>query len=204
MASPRERAASIATARFSLIFFWPMNSARRCGRSFSSKQESSSTGAAETSRLRVSRLGLFFTPATGAIVPVLPKPWPLPFFLAAEPGKATCPLRGNVFYVISGSAVRPVPIFFIQNAVDSMSSILYSKPLSRVLDQGAEANGRQRKALSPRVRRIDGRLQRARTAVDADSAWTRAHRPRLRHRFFADHPIDLCPTGFPAILPRAR
>src|SRR5208283_4637571 len=54
MASPRERAAWMATSRFSLIFFWPMNSARRCGRSFSSKEESSSTGAAETSRSRLS------------------------------------------------------------------------------------------------------------------------------------------------------
>src|SRR5215467_4232230 len=86
MASPRERAASMATARFSLIFFWPMNSARRCGRSFSSNEESSSTGAAETSRSRVSRLGLFFTLATGAIVPVLLKAWPLRFCLAVELG----------------------------------------------------------------------------------------------------------------------
>src|SRR5436305_1621799 len=65
MASPRERAASIATARFSFTFFWPMNSARRCGRSFNSKEESSPTGAAETRRSRLgSAPGLFLTEAT--------------------------------------------------------------------------------------------------------------------------------------------
>ena len=35
-------------------FGLPMNSASRCGRSFSSKEESSSTGAAETRRSRLS------------------------------------------------------------------------------------------------------------------------------------------------------
>src|SRR5580692_9174629 len=40
----------MATSRFSLTLFCPMNSCKRCGRSFSSKEESSSTGAAETSR----------------------------------------------------------------------------------------------------------------------------------------------------------
>src|SRR6266404_1995036 len=40
----------MATSRFSLTLFWPMNSWRRCGRSLSSKEESSSTGAAETRR----------------------------------------------------------------------------------------------------------------------------------------------------------
>src|SRR5882757_6377744 len=40
----------MATSRFSLTLFWPMNSCRRWGRSFSSKEESSSTGAAETKR----------------------------------------------------------------------------------------------------------------------------------------------------------
>src|ERR1700722_10516774 len=70
MASPRERAASIATARFSLTFLCPMNSPSRCGRSFNSKEESSSTGAAETSRSRsCGILGVFLTVATGAIVP---------------------------------------------------------------------------------------------------------------------------------------
>ena len=52
MASPRDVAASIATARFSFTFFCPMNSASRCGRSFNSNDESSPTGAAETSRSR--------------------------------------------------------------------------------------------------------------------------------------------------------
>src|ERR1035438_7939426 len=67
MASPRERAASIATARFSLTFLWPMNSASRCGRSFSSNEESSSTGAADTRRSRLGlRLGLFFAVATAS------------------------------------------------------------------------------------------------------------------------------------------
>src|SRR6476620_3207354 len=65
MASPRERAASMATARFSFTFFCPINSARRCGRSFNSKEESSPTGAAETRRSRLgSGAGLFFTEAT--------------------------------------------------------------------------------------------------------------------------------------------
>src|SRR5580698_4317492 len=40
----------MATSRFSLTLFCPMNSCNRCGRSLSSKEESSSTGAAETSR----------------------------------------------------------------------------------------------------------------------------------------------------------
>ena len=67
MASPRERAASIATARFSLTFFCPMNSDKRCGRSFSSNEQSSSTGAAETRRSRLGLgLGLFSAVATGS------------------------------------------------------------------------------------------------------------------------------------------
>jgi len=49
-ASPRDFAAWMAMSRFSLTLFWPMNSCRRCGRSFNSKEESSSTGAAETRR----------------------------------------------------------------------------------------------------------------------------------------------------------
>ena len=65
MASPRDCAASIATARFSLTLFCPMNSARRCGRSFSSNEESSSTGAAETSRSRFGiEIGVVFAVAT--------------------------------------------------------------------------------------------------------------------------------------------
>src|ERR1035441_395244 len=40
----------MATSRFSLTLFWPMNSCKRCGRSLSSNEESSSTGAAETRR----------------------------------------------------------------------------------------------------------------------------------------------------------
>src|SRR5271163_3836981 len=40
----------MATSRFSLTLFCPMNSCSRCGLSFSSKDESSSTGAAETRR----------------------------------------------------------------------------------------------------------------------------------------------------------
>src|SRR5207248_5353397 len=60
MASPRERAASIATARFSLSFFWPMNSARRCGRSFNSNEESSPTGAADTRRSRLGSTSTLF------------------------------------------------------------------------------------------------------------------------------------------------
>src|SRR5579864_5525773 len=67
MASPRERAASIATARFSFTFFCPMNSLSRCGRSLSSNEESSSTGAAETRRARLGlRLGSFFAVATAS------------------------------------------------------------------------------------------------------------------------------------------
>src|SRR5947209_6032961 len=59
MASPRDRAASMETARFSFTFFCPMNSAKRWGRSFNSNVESSSTGAAETRRSRLySRLFL--------------------------------------------------------------------------------------------------------------------------------------------------
>src|SRR5947207_9433729 len=65
-ASARERAASIATARFSLTFVCPMNSPSRCGRSFSSNEESSSTGAAETTRSFKS--GSCLTEATGRIV----------------------------------------------------------------------------------------------------------------------------------------
>ena len=42
----------MATSRLSLTFCWPMNSRRRCGRSFSSNEESSSSGAAETTRSR--------------------------------------------------------------------------------------------------------------------------------------------------------
>jgi len=49
-ASPRDRAASRAMPSCSFAFSWPMNSCRRRGRSFSSNEESSSTGAAETSR----------------------------------------------------------------------------------------------------------------------------------------------------------
>src|SRR5450759_4209021 len=48
----------MATSRFSLTLFWPMNSCKRCGRSLSSKEESSSTGAAETRRSLRCRLGL--------------------------------------------------------------------------------------------------------------------------------------------------
>src|ERR1035441_9528918 len=40
----------MATSRLSLTFFLPMNSRSRCGRSFSSNDESSSTGTAETMR----------------------------------------------------------------------------------------------------------------------------------------------------------
>src|SRR5271163_5338953 len=40
----------MATSRFSLTLFCPMNSFNRCGRSLSSKEESSATGAADTSR----------------------------------------------------------------------------------------------------------------------------------------------------------
>ena len=65
MASPRDLAASMATARFSLTFFWPMNSASRCGRSFSSNDESSPTGAADTSRSPLeSKSGLSATVGT--------------------------------------------------------------------------------------------------------------------------------------------
>src|SRR5215469_15002666 len=65
MASPRERAASMATARFSFTFFWPINSASRCGRSFSSKEESSPSAAAETRRSRLgSAWGWFLALAT--------------------------------------------------------------------------------------------------------------------------------------------
>src|SRR5262252_6193511 len=52
----------MATDRFSLTLFCPMNSPRRCGLSLSSNDESSSTGAAETRRSL--RLGLFFASAT--------------------------------------------------------------------------------------------------------------------------------------------
>src|SRR5208282_6388300 len=48
----------MATSKFSFTFDWPMNSCRRCGRSFSSKEESSSTGAAETRRSFRSALSL--------------------------------------------------------------------------------------------------------------------------------------------------
>src|SRR2546426_4377090 len=54
----------MATARFSLTLSCPMNSFSRCGRSFSSNEESSSTGAAET--MRSFRLGLLFARATEA------------------------------------------------------------------------------------------------------------------------------------------
>src|SRR5438309_8809733 len=64
-ASPRERAASIATAKFSLTLGCPINSASRCGRSFSSNDESSSTGAADTTRCF--RSGTFLRVATGRI-----------------------------------------------------------------------------------------------------------------------------------------
>src|SRR5436309_1385970 len=65
-ASPRERAASIATAKFSLTLGCPINSASRCGRSFSSNDESSSTGAADTTRCF--RSGTFLRVATAAMV----------------------------------------------------------------------------------------------------------------------------------------
>src|SRR5580704_311648 len=72
MASPRERAASIATASCSFTLFCPMNSASRCGRSFNSKDESSSTAEAETSRSGGEfRLGLFLAVATGRILSLL-------------------------------------------------------------------------------------------------------------------------------------
>src|SRR6266404_3763066 len=46
-----------------------MNSPSRCGRSFNSKDESSSTGAAETRRSQLSsKLGVFLKAATGRIV----------------------------------------------------------------------------------------------------------------------------------------
>ena len=62
----------MATARFSLTLACPMNSARRCGRSFSSNEESSSTGAAETMRSRFCGiLGVFLSVATGRILSVL-------------------------------------------------------------------------------------------------------------------------------------
>src|SRR5580692_10739324 len=62
----------MATARFSLTLDCPMNSARRCGRSFSSKEESSSTGAADTMRSRsCGILGTFLSVATGRMLPVL-------------------------------------------------------------------------------------------------------------------------------------
>src|SRR5258708_36342719 len=73
MASPRERAASIATARFSLTFACPINSPSRCGRSFSSNEESSSTAAADTTRSGLySRLGLFLAVATRRMLPRTP------------------------------------------------------------------------------------------------------------------------------------
>src|SRR5581483_225203 len=53
-ASPRDFAASIATLRFSLTLFCPMNSRSRLGRSFSSNDASSSTGTADTSRSLIS------------------------------------------------------------------------------------------------------------------------------------------------------
>src|ERR1700694_3629434 len=56
----------MATARFSFTFDWPMNSHKRWGRSFSSKDESSSTGAAETTRSL--RSGFALAEATGRIV----------------------------------------------------------------------------------------------------------------------------------------
>ena len=72
MASPRDFAASIAIERFSLTLDCPMNSTSRCGRSFSSNEESSSTGAAETTRSRWSgSLGVFRSVATAAMVPAL-------------------------------------------------------------------------------------------------------------------------------------
>src|SRR5712675_3016660 len=49
-------------AKFSLTLGCPMNSASRCGRSFSSNDESSSTGAADTSRCF--RSGMFLAVAT--------------------------------------------------------------------------------------------------------------------------------------------
>jgi len=75
MASPRDRAASIATARFSLTLLCPINSLSRCGRSFSSNEESSSTAAADTNRSRLDssrlepRSRLFRAVATGRILP---------------------------------------------------------------------------------------------------------------------------------------
>src|SRR5713101_999987 len=52
----------MATARFSLTLDCPMNSASRCGRSFNSNEESSSTGAADTSRCF--RSGMFLRVGT--------------------------------------------------------------------------------------------------------------------------------------------
>src|SRR5580700_3884445 len=98
-ASPRERVASMATARFSLTLAWAMNSARRCGRSFSSKEESSSTGAAETMRSRsCGILGTFLSVATGRMLPVLRCSMPdchalgLNFAQLFEPGFAFGPV----------------------------------------------------------------------------------------------------------------
>src|SRR4051794_17297933 len=70
-----------------------MNSTRRCGRSLSSKEESSSTGAADTTR---SRFKLSLGAGTGAIVPVPENESPVRFsvlkqsaaiLLAAEHGR---------------------------------------------------------------------------------------------------------------------
>src|SRR6202167_3752083 len=70
MASPRDRAASIATARLSLTLVCPMNSWSLCGRSFSSNEESSSTEAADTRRSGLSfRLGLCLALATRRMLP---------------------------------------------------------------------------------------------------------------------------------------
>src|SRR5438105_3950756 len=59
----------MATARFSFTLGCPMNSDSFCGRSFNSKEESSSTWAADTRRSF--RLGSALVDATGRIVAVL-------------------------------------------------------------------------------------------------------------------------------------
>src|SRR6266566_4662256 len=56
----------MATARFSFTLGCPMNSDSFCGRSFNSKEESSSTWAADTRRSF--RLGSALVDATGRIV----------------------------------------------------------------------------------------------------------------------------------------
>jgi hypothetical protein len=53
-------------SRLSLTLSCPMNSRRRCGRSFSSKDESSSTGAAETMRSFNTELSFVDTEGDGS------------------------------------------------------------------------------------------------------------------------------------------